>query len=127
MSKRRLFAGLMIFAIFFVCQCGYEKSAPNELLGVWKTSAPQYADRFIKIEKDNITFGTGEKNFEIYSIKKIYIKKVPKESNILYTIHYKNREGVWYKVAFYYSPVNGGLITLKNQRQIVWEKEQSDR
>ena len=127
MNKRRLFTVLMVLTIFFGWQCGYEKIAPNELVGIWKTSEPRYADRFIKIDQDTITFGTGEKNFEIYSIKKIYMKKVPKESSILYTIHYKNGEGVWCKFAFYYSPINGGVIRLKNQRQMVWTKEQSDR
>jgi hypothetical protein len=127
MNKRRLFTVLMVLTIFFGWQCGYEKIAPNELVGVWTTSEPKYIDRFIKIGNDTITFGTGGENFESYSIRKIHRKKVPKESSILYTIHYKNGEGVWFKFAFYYSPVNGGVIMLKNQRQIVWAKEQSDR
>lgn len=125
--KKRRFIAVLITLLVFVWHCGDKEIASDDLMGVWKTSEPRYADRFIKIGKDTITFGTGGENFESYSIKKIYMKKVPIENSILYTIHYKNREGVWNKFAFYYSPVNGGVIRLKNQKQMVWTKEQSDR
>jgi hypothetical protein len=120
MKNRRLLSILIGLAIFFGWHCGYEKSAPNEIVGVWKTSAPQYADRFITIDTYTITFGIGGGNVEIYTIKKL--QKTSAEGSILYTIYYENGDGVWYKFAFYYSPENGGTIRRKNQRQIAWKK-----
>jgi len=123
MAQRRLFAVLLIFTIFFGWHCGYERIAPNELVGIWKTSALKYADRFFKIDQTIITIGTGGENVEIYTIKKITMKKPPTERSVLYTIYSKNEEGVEYKFAFYYSPEKGGVIRLKNQRHIVWTKQ----
>ena len=122
MAQKRLFAVLIICTMFFGWHCGYERIAPNELVGIWKTSAPKYADRFFKIDQDTITIGTGGENVEIYTIKKITMKKDPAERSLLYTIYYKNEEGVEYKFAFYYSSEKGGMIRLKNQRHIVWIK-----
>ena len=122
MAQKRLFAVLIIFTIFFGWHCGYERIAPNELVGIWKTSAPKYVDRFFKIDQDIITIGTGGENVEIYTIKKIRTKKDPTERSLLYTIYYENEEGVECKFAFYYSSENGGVIRLKNQRNIVWTK-----
>ena len=122
MAQRKLFAVLILFTIFFGWQCGYERTAPDELIGTWVTSTPKYADRFFKINTDTITFGTGEGNVEPYTIKKITIKKGPAETGMLYTIFYKNEEGIKHQFAFYHSPEKGGVIRLKNQTHIEWIK-----
>lgn len=122
MVQRRRLTVLIMFIIFFGWHCGYERIAPNELVGKWKTTAPKYADRFFKIDQKIITIGTGGENIEIYTIKKITMKKAPTEGSLLYTIYSKNKEGVEYKFAFYYSPEKGGVIKLKNQRHIIWTK-----
>ena len=123
MKKRIFLAIVMGLAIFCVWHCGYEKNAPQEIVGEWNTSAPQYADRSITIDTDTISFGIGKGNFEIYTIKKI--EKTSIEGSKLYTIYYENGEGVWYKFAFYYSPENGGEFRKKNQRQILWKKQRN--
>ena len=123
MKKQKLLTMLIVLTLFFGWHCGYEKHAPNELVGVWKSSAQKYADRFITIDTDTITFGIGGGNVEIYTINKI--KKTSVEGSILYTIYFEDGEGVWYKFAFYYSPKDGGEFRKKNQRQIVWKKQSS--
>jgi hypothetical protein len=126
MKKSGLIAVLIVFTLFFGWHCGYEKYPPNELVGVWKTSDQKYVDRFFVIDLDTITFGTGEKNFEIYSIKKLKKKVSPKEGGILYTIYYEEG-GAVYTFAFFYTPAKGGTISLKNQRGIIWTKEKESR
>ena len=119
--KYRIFLTiLLVFAIFLGWHCGYEKSAPNEIVGVWKTSDQRYVDRFITIDTYTIRFGIGEGKVNIYTINKV--KKTSEEGGTLYTIYYENGEGVWYKFAFYYSPENGGTMRKKNQKQIIWKK-----
>lgn len=126
MTHKRLIVVLMMLTLCFGLHCGYERTAPNELVGIWKTSAPKYADRFFKLDQDTITIGQGGDAFEIYVIKKIHVKKIPEERSILYTIYYENEEVDAYKFAFYYSPENGGSIRLQYQKNIIWKK-QSDR
>lgn len=121
MNNKSFLTILIVLTIFFGWHCGYEKNAPNEIMGVWNTLEQKYADRSITIDTYTITFGIGGGNVEIYTIKKI--KRTAVEGSILYTIYYENGEGVWYKFAFYYSPENGGTMRKKNQRQIVWKKK----
>jgi hypothetical protein len=125
MKRSGFIVVLTILTIFFGWHCGYEKFAPNELVGTWKTSAPKYADRFLKIDTDTITFGIGGGNVEIYTIKKLKMKKALDERSVLYTIYYDGKEGDEYTFGFYYSPERGGTIRLKHQRQIVWEKQRN--
>ena len=116
---------LAIFILFFIlfgCQCSRKTTAPEDLVGVWKTSAPKYEDRFFEMKKDEIVFGTGQGTFDSHPIKKVETGKVRGEERILYIISYRNQEGVEDKFSFYYHPEKGGAIRFKNQEKIVWTK-----
>lgn len=125
MQKRRLIAAI-ITLIIFISHCGDKRIASEDIIGIWKTSAPKYADRSFEITKERIIFGIGEGNFEIYFIKKIHVKQFPRDRNSLYTIIYEDDEGGDYTFAFYYDNKNGSVIRLKNQREIEWKKEQGN-
>ncbi len=122
MQGRRFLGVLIILMVFFVWQCGKIKEAPDDLIGIWKTTAPKYADRSFEIKKDAITFEIGGGNFEDYAIKYIKTEKARDERSTLYTIHYKDEAGEEYTFAFYFYPEEGGVIRFKNQKQIVWTK-----
>jgi hypothetical protein len=62
---------VILFSILFGCQCSRKTTAPEDLIGVWKTSAPQYEDRFFEMKKDEIVFGTGQRTFDAHVIKKV--------------------------------------------------------
>ena len=127
MIKKRRFIAVLITILVFVWHCGGEEIAPDDVMGVWKTSSPKYADRYFEITKERITFGIGEGNFEIYFIKKIRMKQFPQDKSRLYTIYYEDDKGGEYTFAFYYYHENGGVIRLKNQREIEWKKDQDNR
>ena len=55
-------------------QCG-RGTVPEDLIGVWETTSPAYADRFFEIKAKEIIFGTGEEKFDAYPITKIRIEK----------------------------------------------------
>ncbi len=112
---------LAIFVSFFGCQFKGPATVPDELLGVWETSAPKYKDCFLRLTKDTLTFANRDlDNIDVNSISKI--EKIHREKGILYTIHYENREGQEYKFPFYYDPLKGGAIRFKNQEGIEWRK-----
>jgi hypothetical protein len=111
---------LMVLA---ACQGGGKAAVPDELIGVWETTAPTYADRFFEITAGEVMFGTGEEKFDTYPIKKIKIEKDFKEQKAYYIIYYKNVEGQEYKFSFYYDPANQGTIRFKNQKEMVWTKK----
>jgi len=119
----------LLAALFFTalaCQDGQRASVPAHLQGVWKSSHPKYADRFLIITQENIIFGIGGGQSESHSITSV--KQVLEEDRILYTISYVSAEGQIYRLAVIHNPIEKGTIRLKNQRQVAWwrEKPRSD-
>jgi hypothetical protein len=124
MKIKRVLLIIIYLFMLFACQSG-RNTPVQDLLGVWRTTAPAYADRFFEIKTDEVIFGTAEGKFDTYPITKIKIEQDPNEKGTLYVICYKNIEGQEYKFSFYYDPANQGTIRFKNQKQMVWSKNLS--
>lgn len=111
---------ILSFTMFFGCHSG-ESSLPEELIGVWKTSAPKYRHSYIEFMSRIVIFGNTEKNHTlIYHINKV--EKVNEEESILYTITSNSKEEEEYMFSFHHHPGNDAVIRLKNQNQIEWKK-----
>jgi len=97
------------------------RDIPLNLIGKWTTSAPGYQDRFLEITKETVSYGLGGDKEDAYLITSI--KESPEKNNMLYTISYKNTDGLEFTRSFYYHPENGGAIQFKHQEHIEWSKE----
>jgi hypothetical protein len=113
---------ILCLVLLSACQCSRKATVPGDLIGVWETTAPDYADRFFEIKADEVIFGTGEEKFDTYPITKIKMEKDRDEQKTLYVICYKNTAGQEYKFSFYYDPANQGTIRFKNQKEMIWTK-----
>jgi hypothetical protein len=113
---------VVLSALLSACQSKGKAAVPNDLIGVWETRDPDYADRPFEITADEVIFVTGEKSFDTYPITKIGMEKDLKEQRTLYIICYKVSARQEYKFSFYYDPVNQGTIRFKNQKGMVWTK-----
>ena len=120
MKSRIPFMLFTIHLVLFGCQLERSREIPDNLLGIWKTSSPEYADRFFEIDKNRITFGTGEKNAAMHPI--LRIEEDHKGRQTLYDIYYANLEGQEYKLSLYYFPVRG-TIRFENQGGIEWTRQ----
>ncbi|MGZ6210353.1 MAG: hypothetical protein ACXWL9_09425 [Syntrophales bacterium] len=123
MKVGRVCTIIIYLMVLSVCQCGKKTAVPDDLIGVWETTAPTYADRFFEIKTDEVIFGTGAGKFDTYPITKIKIEKNREEQKTLYIICYKNTAGQEYKFSFYFDPANQGTIRFKNQKEMVWTKK----
>jgi hypothetical protein len=122
MKSRRTLLVLVLLAMIFGCQSGSEKTVPDVLLGVWKTSEPKYADRFFELTKDTIIFGIGGDGADTYPIASV--EETRDEEGLLYNIHYQNREGQQYTFSIYYDSNNHGVIRFKNQKHFTWTRKE---
>ncbi|MFQ5988857.1 MAG: hypothetical protein ACE5K9_02965 [Candidatus Methylomirabilales bacterium] len=114
----------MAFALLIAmvgCQSGNGKTVPDDLLGVWKTSEPKYANRFFELKKDAVIFGTGKDNADTYPVDSI--EKTRDEEGLLYHIYYLNVQGQRYTFSIYYDATNHGVIRFKNQKHFTWKRE----
>lgn len=117
----------MLTLLSVLSGCQAERDVPDQLLGTWKTAAPLYADRFLEIGKEALTFGTGDGASNSYMIESVEKVNEGQEGQAtlysMYTISYTDREGQEYMLAFYHDPRKGGLIWFKNQDHLIWTKE----
>lgn len=123
MKSKKFLLAFIILTVLFGYRCGKKNTVPEELLGVWKTSAPKYKDCFLELTKVAIIFKTAEGEDDYNNIKSIKKKKIPNEKCILYTISYLDRERQEFKFPIYYDLANNGVIRFKNQPRISWTKE----
>jgi len=115
----KLITGFVFLSFLFsFTGCQGKVSVPQHLLGVWKTSKPQYEDRYLKITEDSLTYGIGNGEEVSHSIEKINVEQEGGET--IYTLHYKDMEGEKWDLTLIYSPVSG-TIKLKNRNDI-WTK-----
>ena len=96
------------------------RDIPVNLIGKWTTSAPGYQDRFIEITKETFVYGLGGDKKDVYFFSSI--EESLEGNTFLYTISYKNKEGLKYSRSFYYDPANEGKIQFKHQEHIEWHK-----
>jgi hypothetical protein len=113
---------MALIIALFLPGCSKNTDVPAELIGVWKTAAPNYADRHLAFDQYYITLGLGAGGEVSYLIKNIKSRK--QDSGTAYTFFYVDSEGEEWTLAFYYEPANDGLIILNNSEN-VWKKIKS--
>jgi hypothetical protein len=99
--------------------CQKNLPPPQYLIGIWKTSAPEYEDRYLKITEDSLTYGIGEGKEVSHTMERIDVKQENGET--IYTFHYKDMEGEKWSLTLIYNPLSKGTVRLKNKNDI-WEK-----
>jgi hypothetical protein len=125
MKRKWIVIPAVIVAVaIYMLQSKEIKDFPEDLIGQWTTSEPRYQDRFFEITKETLAYGLGGGKIDVYFISSM--KESLEGNNILYTINYKNTDGLKFTQSFYYHPENGGSIQLKHQEHIKWTKEKDD-
>ena len=125
MKSRSTIIAFAILIVFFGAQCQKEFTVPEELIGVWVTDDPKYADHPFEIKKETLIFeqGLGYFDFDVYPI--VDLEKTDADGDILYIIYYLIPAGHKFEFSFIYAPIEGGEIKFKNQPEMKWTKKKS--
>jgi hypothetical protein len=108
-----------VLALMTLLSCSRAPAPAGQLIGVWKTDDPKYADRFFEITRENIIFGTGGDSSSTHRI--VDLEQEQEDGAVLYAIHYLNEDGQEYKLALRYIP-STGAVRFGNQRQFEWTR-----
>jgi hypothetical protein len=122
MRLKRAWILWVFLPILLGCEPEREITLPDELVGLWKTSAPSYADRYFEFTKKMLIFNVGEEKIGIHKIKDFESFGDSKETR--YTVTYMSL-GDKYKFLFSYYPANDGMIKLSNRKGVQWTREKA--
>jgi hypothetical protein len=92
---------LLLLAALASCSQRQNRQIPNHLLGVWRTDAPAYTDRSLKLTKETLTFETGSFGPDIYGVLDVESINAG-GGGISYTIHYLASEDFTDRLRFTY-------------------------
>lgn len=125
MKSKILLVAVAVVITIAGLQCQRQGTVPEELIGVWETTDPNYSDRPFEIKKDTLIFeqGLGYFDFDVFPI--LDVEKSDAEGENLYIIYYLIPAGRKFEFSFYYLPEGGGTIRFKNQPEIEWTKSKS--
>ncbi len=115
-----ILASLAVAAVSSKFNCGENNTVPQDLIGVWKTDAPKYADRFFEITEDQITFGIGGGDVDVWPIKRI--EENTNGQIVSYKFYYTKSGLQDYRLEFDYEQKDENLIRFSNQKTIEWRK-----
>ena len=110
---------------FFVVGCEKTQyiSFPKSVEGRWITDNPKYQDRFIELDENAITIGTGGNNTNLFYINKI--QRIAKKPIDEWVFLCQDNEGDPFEFVMYYDVrLKGSLLTLRNMEKISWYKIQ---
>jgi hypothetical protein len=114
---KSLYITSSLLFIIFLIGCTHEVIVPPSLIGLWKTAAPQYEDRYLKFTVNTLTYGIGEGSEVSHKIEKIDVEQG--SGGTIYSFHYKDAEGDKSTLILTYRPE--GTIQIKNRKEI-WAK-----
>ncbi|NIO11734.1 MAG: hypothetical protein GTO40_28415 [Deltaproteobacteria bacterium] len=115
---RSLIIGLFVLS-FLGCVPEKEIIVPDELIGLWSTSASRYADRHFEFTKNMLIFKVGDEETGVHKIKEL--ERSGDGNATWYTVTYLSL-GEKYKFSFSYYPANDGIITIVNQANVQWAR-----
>lgn len=97
------------------------KTVPTELVGLWTTDDPNYSDRYLELQPDTITFGTGGTSSIRYSI--IGVVRQEAGEGEAYEIHFRGVDGAKFSREIVLAD-SGDSLSFRSQSEVAWTRFQ---
>ena len=95
------------------------KTIPDELLGMWTTTAPAYADRALEFTPTSVYFYVGDEGVSVHRVYRV--GRTAYKSHTAYIVEYLDGDRVA-SLSFHYIASPRQLIRLANE-QFVWRRQ----
>lgn len=95
---------------------------PDALLGVWRTAAPGYGDRFLRVASDSVAFGTGGDGSSSHLLEDVEVTPLG-EGRLRCVLHYALRDGAAAQLRLVLEPGPPPTLRFEN-REEAWHRDQ---
>ncbi len=121
--SRGIYIPLIVLILACLAGCGSqggEQTLPDEVVGLWKSSAKGYEDNALELRKDAILFGVGGPEVNADGIYKVEQAREPDGRTFL-KLYFTDQDGNDYDTSLYFDPKGGGSIRFKNHPEVEWK------
>jgi hypothetical protein len=120
-QRRLIIIAVIVFGILLVRHMSRPRAqCPPELIGTWRTTSAQYAERSLEVDSISINFGTGPGTVSTWFVETIHTAR--DHGGTLYTISYVAND-LHEQASIIYQEAGGDeTIRFANHRDIVWHK-----
>ena len=116
-------ASFLLGLLLGACSGQARESLPGDLLHVWRTADPPYADRHFELRSDWIIFGTGRGGFSMQPILGVESEPGPSGSRV-YIVRFREEDGANSEMRITYRPgPPPSLLLGKHDEVWVWEEQ----
>ena len=109
-----------LFGSLMSCAGPKITEVPDELVGVWTTTAGDYRGRSLELRNRSVLFGTGEGSPSPDTV--VEVTREPDDGETAYTIVARDQAGDDFKLHLLYDAAQSEL-RLKNRPEVKWTKE----
>jgi len=113
--------GLVVIAFVTVRLLDHQdfdsRTVPTKLVGLWTSANPNYSDRYLTLQPDTITFGTGNTSSVKYSIIGV-VRQEAGEAEV-YKIHFRGVDGAEFSREIVLAS-SGDSLSFKSQPHVIW-------
>ena len=113
---------IALSALLIGCEQGEVVGMPQELMGIWRTEAARYEDRYLELAPSEVRFGTGGDSFAQHQVAEV--RRLDDIDGVAYRITYLSNEGAEHYLSLRYNP-DDARLSLVHQPHLVWTRTAS--
>lgn len=110
-----------VYFLVLMTSCSDKLTAPQEIIGVWKTEAKDSSEVSIEFTPDKLIISSDLGVIE-NSITKIKREKAHNRNAFSYSVYYSDRKGETNLMSIMYSSEGGGTLRFKSDETMVWRR-----
>jgi hypothetical protein len=104
---------ISLLLLLFGCAEQTLEAIPEELLGVWRSPAPGYRDRYLELRPDWVLFATSPYTSSMHPIERVTAEEIP--GGTRYTVEYRLTQGETVSVRLVHTAGNPGSLQVGHQ------------
>ncbi|MGV1100090.1 hypothetical protein ACUUL3_11875 [Thiovibrio sp. JS02] len=126
--KPLLYLALTVFlaaGTVFLFSDRQERQLPQEIFGEWYSDDPRYQTCFVTISADSFVIGGADGNTYHYALKSVEEEASENGAGRFYTLLCEDEEGLELEFRIHYDAATG-MLSYRNQRDVIWLKAKKE-
>jgi len=124
MKKILFLLGLVILVVGIINFPRNKILLPDEIVGTWASDDERYVDRFFRLSKTSVIFGTGDTDIDVYFINDTSFVSLGTDEVVELSIHKAGQENT--RLSLIYENDEIESLRFLHQQKVIWYRISED-